>query len=204
MFGEQRLQRLTMTKVAFWNTGITLKSEDVSKNSPFRLELKGDDYQFIDCTLIYAEEENGVNCILSEDKKTILLPFDYLAKNQGFVIKALHTGKGSGSVEVKGSMKNEGKLKKTVPLIASLNSFLYQNISYRMQNIVQAWTFIILGLSAIVYSLFEIGNKRESLVVGVNNIIPALVAGISIIIVGLLFKIGFMPKRLHKAFWEEL
>ena len=39
----QRLNQLTISIIAFWNDGITLKREDISSKSPFRVELCQED-----------------------------------------------------------------------------------------------------------------------------------------------------------------
>lgn len=208
MFGEQKLERLTVSKVAFWNTGITLKKEDVSSSCPFRLELDSIEHNFLDCRVCYSECENDVDCSISDDKKTVSISFDYLAKNQGFVLKVLHTGKGSKSFSVKGSMKNEGELKKTVPTIAKMNSFLYQHISALLHNLFLIYLFLIIGIIVVVVSCFKIGSVRDSIEVSAFDILPYMIFGIFCILFGLIFGLlnqsGNMPRKIHKAFWEEL
>ena len=203
MFGDHRLERLTVTKIAFWNTGITLKCEDVSKNSPFRVERNDNVHQFIDCRVCYSEEENDVVCRISENKQSVLISFDYLAKDQGFVLKALHTGKGSASITVKGAMKNAGKLRKTVPVMEKFNSFFYRHISPRSQNIFFSYTFIVLGLVGIIISYFKIGSLRNSIEVKINDMLPYMLIGFACILLGILFQWGNMPRKIHKAFWDE-
>ena len=71
--GNEKLEKLTITKVAFWNEGITLKKEEIPAKSPFRIELNREDSQIIEAYVSHAEEENDVSCEISEDGKQLLV-----------------------------------------------------------------------------------------------------------------------------------
>lgn len=89
--GDKKLDILSISKVAFWNEGITLKKEEISSKSPFRVELTNEEAQILDAYVEYAEEENDISCEILDGGRQVIIHFDYLAKDQGLVLKILHT-----------------------------------------------------------------------------------------------------------------
>lgn len=202
--GNERLERLTITKVAFWNNGITLKKEDVSSKSPFRIELKSPEDKFVYCNIVYAEEENDISCDMSEDKHEILLDFDYLARNQGFVVKLLHTGQDSSSLEIEGSMRNEGKLKKSIPsFYFKANSLIFKLIPFRLLPTIYSYMFMLMGFISIIAEIFRVGEVREAKTITFHDVLPALVLSFLIFVFGFFMRPEKMPQNVAKAFYEE-
>lgn len=202
--GDQRLNQLTISIIAFWNDGITLKREDISLKSPFRVVLCQEDSEILDCFLSYSEKENDVTLQIAEDRKSIILDFDYLAKKQGFVLKTLHTGLGSTALNVDGAMKNEGKIIKSEPLHVKINRFVSKYLSLNKQDTFFGSIFCFLGLVCLFISLYRYGMSIEAHIVGWKEILGDAILGLFLLIFGCLTLRNRMPSIISKAFYEGL
>ena len=202
--GDQRLSQLTISTIALWNDGITLKREDISAKSPFRVELCQEDSEILDCFLSYSEKENDVTLQIAEDRKSIILDFDYLAKKQGFVLKTLHTGQGSKALNVDGAMKNEGKITKSEPLHVKINKFVSKHLSLSKQDTFFGYLFCVLGLLCIFWSIIRYGTSIDAHIVGWNETLVDVILGLILFIFGCLNLRDRMPSKISKAFYEGL
>lgn len=202
--GDDRLKVLTITKVAFWNEGITLKKEEISSKSPFRIELTKEDSQLLEAYVSFSEEENDVLCDISENGRIVNIHFDYLAKNQGFVLKVLHTGLGSSALDVKGSMKNNGMLKKSESLNMRVNAVMLKFIPLRKIDLFFGYFFIFCGLILISKGVFSYGRFIEAHVTPVSYVVLDVILGLFTIIFGYYIQKGKMPDKVSKAFYDEI
>ena len=201
---DKKLDILSISKVAFWNEGITLKKEEISSKSPFRVELTNEEAQILDAYVEYAEEENDVSCEILEEGKQVIIYFDYLAKNQGLVLKILHTGRGSKDLEVKGSMKNTGKLRQSVQLHWRFAAWVLKFMSVRQTYIYMGYFLILMGISLILKGLLTYGSFVEAHTVTLKNIAALLCCSIFTIIMGYMMQKREMPEKISKAFYNEL
>lgn len=201
---DKKLDILSISKVAFWNEGITLKKEEISSKSPFRVELTNEEAQIIDAYVEYAEEENDVSCEILEGGKQVIIRFDYLAKKQGLVLKILHTGRGSKDLEVKGSMKNTGKLKQSEPLHWRFASWVLKFISIRQSYIYMGYFLILIGVSLLLIGMLYYGSFVEAHTITLNSIAPLLCCGIITILMGYILQKREMPEKISKAFYNEI
>ena len=65
-----------------------------------------DNERIIDAQILHAEKENGFKIEESDNK--IIIKFDFIAKNQGIVLKIFHTGIGDDILKKVGSF-NDGR-----------------------------------------------------------------------------------------------
>lgn len=202
--GDNKLKVLTITKVAFWNEGITLKKEEIANKSPFRIELLNEEPQILEACVSYAEEENDVSCDISVDGKIVNIHFDYLAKNQGFVLKVLHTGIGSSALDVKGIMKNSGRLKKSESLHMKLNAVMFRFIPIRKMDILFGYFFMLSGFVLIAKGILSYGRFIEAHTISMTNVVINVVSGFFILIFGYYMQKGKMPDKVSKAFYDEI
>lgn len=202
--GDKNLDILSISKVAFWNEGITLKKEEISSKSPFRVELTNEEAQILDAYVEYAEEENDVSCEILEEGKQVIIHFDYLAKNQGLILKILHTGRGSMDLEVKGSMKNTGKLRQSVQLQWRFAAWVLQYMSVRQSYIYMGYSLMLMGISLILKGLLTYGSFVEAHTVTLKNIAALLCCGLLTIFMGYMMQKREMPEKISKAFYNEL
>lgn len=105
-YDNKQLSALSITKVAFWNAGReTISSSDISGKDTLRLEID-DKYEFLSCDILsQSKEANSFNLQITEDRKTILLKFDYIDYREGVVMRIRHTGSSSEDIKIKGSIK---------------------------------------------------------------------------------------------------
>lgn len=202
--GDKTLDMLSISKVAFWNEGITLKKEEIPSKSPFRVELTNEEAQILDAYVEYAEEENDVSCEILEGGKQVIIHFEYLAKNQGMVLKILHTGRGSMDLEVKGSMKNLGKLRQSELLHWRFAVWVLKFISIRKSYIYIGYIFMLMGILVILKGLFTYDSFVEAHTVTLKNITLLISAGIITFFGGYIMQKREMPEKISKAFYNEL
>lgn len=111
-YDRNKIQTLTVTKLAFWNQGKdTINYSDVPKSDLIRVQVKGN-YKILDVKVLYQKREsNMIETQLLEDNY-FLIKFEYLDYLEGCVIQILHTGYTSYDIEVFGTIKGFGVLKK--------------------------------------------------------------------------------------------
>lgn len=202
--GDKKLDILSISKVAFWNEGITLKREEISSKSPFRVELTNEEAQILDAYVEYAEEENDVSCKILEGGKQVIIHFDYLAKNQGLVLKILHTGRGSKDLQVKGAMKNTGKLRQSKQLHLRFALWILKFVPIFKSYIYMGYTFMLMGALLILTGLFSYGSFVEAHNVTFKDIAYLLFLGIITIVMGYMMQKREMPEKVSKALYNEL
>ena len=201
--GKKTLERLSITKVAFWNDGITLTNEIIASKSPFRIELKEDNAQILEAYISYAEEENDVSCKIINDVNLITICFDYLSKNQGFVIKVLHTGSGSKALNVKGLMKNSGKLKKSESFYFKYNAILSKLIPTWKLSIYIGYYFILMGIVMVIAGILSYGRVVEAHTESIGNVALIICTGVLTGLIGFYMQKGRLPEKVSKALYDE-
>lgn len=97
---------LTYTQIAFWNIGNeVINKYDVAETDPIRFVIK-DESEILDAQIDFAKKQaNKFLVKVSEDKKHILIDFEYFAKNEGITIKVYHTGKSYKAFKAVGTIK---------------------------------------------------------------------------------------------------
>ena len=112
-YDKRKLSALTITKIALWNDGReTVSASDISPIDQLRIEA-GSGNEILSCELLsQTKEANGFCYIVSEDKKSIYLSFDYLDYKEGAVLKIRHTGDSNSSLVLRGSIKAVKEIKR--------------------------------------------------------------------------------------------
>ena len=202
--GNRSLSALTISRFALWNTGLTLNRSDVSDKEPIRIDVVGD-ADILECQTLFSESENGIECEITEDKKSISVKFDYLAKNQGVVLKIFHTGKGSSDLAVKGALKNGLCVAKTHTLLNTLTSLKYFNRRVTISAIKNFYSllFLVMGPLTIIHAFISYSKGEYTHVYGLPETIITIVLGIVVFMFGYYLKRRVMPPRLYKVFLGE-
>ncbi len=116
-FQDKQIKCLSALKLAFWNAGsLTLRGEDMSKADPFRLEVKSN-AKFLSVKILSQSSKTVMANVVLDSKQggIIQISFDYLDKNQGFVILALHTGTRDEDISLLGSFKGSHPISRFSP-----------------------------------------------------------------------------------------
>jgi multisubunit Na+/H+ antiporter MnhG subunit len=106
LYKGAKIQNLTVTKILFWNEGSeTIDKQDLTNADPLRITVD-DGYIILDYRIISCNNEaSKFNCVLSEDKSSLLIEFDYIDRNQGLVVQVVHTGINQSDIWVTGVIK---------------------------------------------------------------------------------------------------
>ncbi len=105
----QELEDFSVTYISFWNAGReTIEGSDIVERDPIKINLEG--YKIYDYQIIIEEEKNNIH-FEKEGVNVIKLKFDYLDKNQGFLLKVYHNGSLS-DFKLTGSIKGSRPIQK--------------------------------------------------------------------------------------------
>lgn len=109
--GEEQINNLTLTYLAIWNNGSDiLNYEDFAHSDPLKITVK-DPYKIFMFEVDFIKDKcNNLLVKSSEDRRAILISFEYLNKYDGFVLKIYHNGLKEEDVEVHGTIKGFGKI----------------------------------------------------------------------------------------------
>ena len=202
--GDRSLSSLTISRFALWNTGITLNRSDIAEKDPIRIEARND-VEILEIQFLYSEPQNGCGCIIADDKKSISINFDFLAKNQGIVLKIFHTGKDSTDLSVKGSLKNGLSVSKSYNLMNDLIPMRYirRYITFSMIKKMYGILFLLTGSITILLTIIRYSKGTSTRVYGLTETIFGVVFGILVAFSGYYIYRRIMPSRLEKAFLSE-
>jgi len=153
-YGEQKIENLTVSKIAFWNNGNeTIDGKDIAI-PPFILPTDATTTKLLDAKII---KTSTVGNRFEIHKKTndpiLLLQFDYLDPQQGVVIQIIHTGVSvlplAVGGEVKGVKNIEYKSKRLDFFSQAPRFFLYFNVFVVIGFLsIYAYNSIFLGIPA--------------------------------------------------------
>jgi len=111
-FSGKQIETLIITKIAFWSNGTeTINHGDIPSNDSFSINID-DKFDILDMSVIQiTNKANDIKAVLSENNKEVKINFDYLDKDDGFVIQLFHTGN-IENINICGSIKGFGKISK--------------------------------------------------------------------------------------------
>ena len=110
-YDNETIDNLYLTKFSFWNSGHeTIRSEDFVKANPFQIKIK-DEFKIYGANIEKHNFNNEVK-ILVKKGKLIALKFDYLDKNEGFIINIYSSAKKTSDFSVHGNFKGSQNIKR--------------------------------------------------------------------------------------------
>ncbi|MBK7380317.1 MAG: hypothetical protein IPJ03_15240 [Ignavibacteriales bacterium] len=197
----QKVTSVTVSKIVIWNSGNeTIRKSDIPETNKFTIDIEEDyeiyNYEILsitdsDCTLELKQETEG-----------IVLDFNYLEPNQGFVVKLTHSGNNSNCLSLTGKVIGGNKLEHKI-LIDTINTnedlvFLRSLpllTSLLFDKRFSKFFLIVFGIVIIVSALYETDTslKITLFVLGGVFILRNVIA---------IFKKG-IPNQLKKKFEEE-
>ena len=163
---------------------------------------EADDAEILSVQKLYADEKNNVTFLLSEDRKTVKFDFDFLAKNEGFVVKVFHTaGEQRHPLQVKGALQNG--LEFTLPnkrfsKVSAVLSHLRLPRTLLMKA--EGYFTLLMGLSIIQMAFSD--DKMRHLHEPFETIMMTLV-GCSMLLMSYMLLYRRLPQKLHKAYYDE-
>lgn len=113
-FHGEDVKDLTLTRLAFWNKGRdTIDKKDIAQADPLRVTVPRES-RILEVNIDYVHNPvNDIKCVISDDRTSVFITFDYLHTLEGCVLTIYHTATGS-QVEIKGTIKGAGKARNGV------------------------------------------------------------------------------------------
>lgn len=201
-YGGSPIENLTVTKLAFWNSGKeTINNADIPSAVPILITAK-DDNELLDAKVIYASNPaNQFSLRVYDEHRSVSLEFDYLDQNEGALIQIIHTGTLDDHIEITGTIKGAGKLHRISVSSVSLFRILNQTVSRFSSKFIKWYFGLVFLLSPFLVGLafLIIGYPKTSTGRGPSKGILLLVT----FIVGLPYwAIAFtlLRRRMPKGF----
>lgn len=151
------INNLSVSRVVFWNAGKdTIQKYDVPKGFPLKVTIK-DGYQILDAKIIYQKNKaNAIKTYLQKDKNEVIITFDYMDYEDGFILQLFHTANSSEDILLKGSIKTVRKIDRrptTTIITRFLRNFIHGSNAINIIRSASDWTFVITGVALMVMSI---------------------------------------------------
>ncbi|MEZ3496545.1 MAG: hypothetical protein K1V97_03135 [Lachnospiraceae bacterium] len=165
-YKNKEISDLTITKFAVWNhSNKVINWSDMVEAKALRITSDSDNTEILDAKILFQSDETNAFKIKKVDSKNIILTFDYVEDNDGFVLQVLHTGesshlsvsckiKGGKAVKELGSVRNTKKSSQSLKVrkrvdIVSLSLLIVVLIFYTVLTSLMIITVIL------KFSVFE-------------------------------------------------
>ena len=103
-YKNDEIERLTITTFVFWNSGNKeLLKKHYGRSTPY---LSSQNCKILDYSILDIDNDNFINLTDEFYDNKIFLNFDTISRNQGFVIKVLHTGNTNNDITCNFSFNN--------------------------------------------------------------------------------------------------
>ncbi|MBK7222870.1 MAG: hypothetical protein IPH94_16625 [Saprospiraceae bacterium] len=158
-YDNTHIENLSITKIALWNRGNeVINYSDVAPRNLLQIKMLNSK-QILDAQIKYTKNNNNNFTIqISEDKKSLIIKFDYFFQNEGVVLEIFHNGTSGKEIIIDGSLKE-------VPHIKSaqyqdeiiINSILDNTIGILKKRLHEkVWLIIGLCLLPFIFLFFII------------------------------------------------
>lgn len=196
-YSGDKVENLTVSKVAFWNDGNeTIRQDDIASSDHLKININ-DKYVLYDVEVLASTNKANQFNIHKENNISALITFEYLDPNDGAVIQVTHSGLLSEDITITGTIKGAGSPTRKHFYSHSRDSFV-QRI-FLITNMPRRYIFIRGGLFYAA-GFFLLATITSSLALRIFYTLLGIIF-IMVIILGL-FEKG-IPKKL-KIFGEEI
>jgi hypothetical protein len=190
----EKVKTLSVVKIAIWNNGNeTLDKHQLVEKDKLRIEISNDTKVF-DYSIIQVNESSNSFNLKKLNPNIIEINFDYIDQNQGCVIQIIYDGIKTSDINLKGKIKGIKCFKevdsftKKIREVKAANSLIGQKEF--VVGLVGSWTFVLIGLSYILYNIRAI------------NIIAFIIILLILVLIGwvlLDFTISLFWRKLPKG-----
>lgn len=159
-YKKRPINNLALTKLVFWNAGAeTIHSSDIPEKSPFLIKLNGD-AKILNCNLEFVKKEaSAIAATVAPAQDQIMVTFDYLDRNDGFVLELLHTGESDKSVEVCAVFKGADPLvHRNAAAFLSLPSSIQRVLASEHRSFLGILMILFAAVSALDYQFHFLPN----------------------------------------------
>lgn len=207
------IPNLSVASVLFWNKGKkTLDRSDIAPINPLKIVLDNE-YQILDVQTTLTTDFATNFSYTQTDKNIITLDFDFLDKDEGFVLQIVHTGKSSLDLSIEGKIKGvESINKNTVDSGNDFNSyfinrlfgFFLGNVISKTKRLYVNIAFATMGIILIALSIIipAIDTSEDSFVTSGGFTIVFLVYGIIFFIFLIIINRGHIPSKFSNYIYD--
>ncbi len=153
----ENIPNLSVSKVTFWNAGKdTIQKFDMLKKFPLKVTIK-EGHRILDSKIIYQKNiASSAKAYLNPKKNEVIISFDYLDFEDGFVLQVFHTADSSDEICVSGTIKTVRKLEKrnnTDVMTRFMRKFIRNRKIFDAIKLVYDWNIVALGVLLIGMTL---------------------------------------------------
>lgn len=165
-YNGQKVDNLSASEIAIWNQGRgIINKNDFAKLKLLQIEALNDGEILQFETEYMKDSDNDFEVILNGNRKILNIYFDFLAKNDGIIIKILHTGKKELFLKVTGKVKGYGDIQKA-------------NLSVKDFR----WNFYGYTILPILNRFYKLGIKEDGIVDIILTVILSILFLIPIVL----------------------
>lgn len=175
-YSGQNVENLSIAKIVFWNAGSeTIRGEDIADADPVSI-VPLNNTKLLDVKLLEDNSKPSRFLISTKpDMTAAFLQFDFVDKNQGAVVQAIHTGTSAKDVTLTGTIKGAGApehnvlntlflhtLQELAPVIAALGVVgggLYVQTTFSIGQ----WLLhvsLFSGMMTMAYLMFKLSRLK--------------------------------------------
>ena len=185
-YKRENITNLSVSKVTFWNAGKdTIQKFDVPKRFPIKITIK-EGYRILDAKIIYQKNiANSIKAHLNSENNEVIISFDYLDFEDGFVLQIFHTADSSDEISVNGTIKTVRKLERrsnTDIVTGFMRKFTHSRNVMNILKFVNSWNIVVLGVLLMITALLP-----ESILMPSQNKTSLTSLRIVFIILGILY-----------------
>ena len=155
------------------------------KRFPIKITIK-EGYRILDAKIIYQKNiANSIKEHLNSENNEVIISFDYLDFEDGFVLQIFHTADSSDEISVNGTIKTVRKLERrsnTDIVTGFMRKFTHSRNVINILKFVNSWNIVVLGVLLMITALLP-----ESILMPSQNKTSLTSLRIVFIILGILY-----------------
>ena len=128
-FNAKPVRNLIVSEITVWNSGReVIKRDDIETLNHLRISSNSEEGCFYDASIVdSSKKSNNCSVEIEPNNRNILISFDYLGYQEGFVIQVIHSFAESDTIELLGDIKGASQIHERIH-----NVFNYLPIKLRL------------------------------------------------------------------------
>lgn len=155
-YSNKKVKSFSIAQIIFYNRGTeTISKQDIDTVNHIRIAVK-EGVKILDASIMQSNNPSSLFMVNVVDNEA-LIDFEYLDKNQGGIIRIMHTGLSKDDLEVVGDIKGANRLINLIRVSRVENSVRKIMENRRVLRFLSI-ILIVLYLSLIISIIFTIVN----------------------------------------------